>query len=70
MLRPGDSDGAYVAWANADGSVVIGSEIWDGHLRFGLFRDGRYAALPALPVTVPVPPAHPPPPTLIGTYDW
>lgn len=61
----GDSDGAYLGWANADGSVLIGSQRWDGHLRFGLFRDGRFTALPALPVSVPVATG-----VLIGTYDW
>jgi RNA polymerase sigma factor (sigma-70 family) len=36
-------------------------------LRFylGLFRDGRFTPLPALPVSVPVPTG-----VLIGTYDW
>jgi hypothetical protein len=58
-------DGAYIGWANADGSVVIGSLVWDGHVRFGLFRDGRFTPLPALPVSVPVPTG-----VLIGTYDW
>jgi hypothetical protein len=58
-------DGAYLGWANADGSVVIGSLVWDGHVRFGLFRDGRFTPLPALPVSVPVPTG-----VLIGTYDW
>ena len=58
-------DGAYIGWANADGSVVIGSLVWDDHVRFGLFRDGRFTALPSLPVSVPVPIA-----VLIGTYDW
>jgi hypothetical protein len=58
-------DGAYIGWANADGSVVIGSQVWDGHVRFGLFRDGRFTPLPALPTSVPVPAG-----VLIGTYDW
>jgi len=58
-------DGAYIGWSNADASVVIGSLVWDGHLRFGLFRDGRFTPLPALPVSVPVPTG-----VLIGTYDW
>jgi hypothetical protein len=61
----GYPDGAYIGWANADGSVVIGSQVWDGHVRFGLFRDGRFTPLPALPVSVPVPTG-----VLIGTYDW
>jgi hypothetical protein len=63
--QAGDSDGAYIGWASADGSVVVGAEVWDGHLRFGVFRDGRFTPLPALPVSVPVPTG-----VLIGTYDW
>jgi hypothetical protein len=63
--QAGDYDGAYLGWANADGSVVIGLELWDGHLRFGVFRLGRFTSLPALPTSVPVPPG-----VLIGTYDW
>jgi hypothetical protein len=63
--KAGYPDGAYIGWANADASVVIGSLVWDGHVRFGLFRDGRFTALPALPTSVPVPPG-----VLIGTYDW
>jgi hypothetical protein len=63
--KPAYPDGAYVGWANADGSVVVGSEVWDGHLRFGVFRNGRYTALPALPVSVPIPTG-----VLIGTYAW
>jgi hypothetical protein len=58
-------DGAYIGWANADGSTVIGSLLWDGHERFGVFREGRFTALPALPVSVPVPTG-----VLIGTYNW
>jgi hypothetical protein len=58
-------DGAYIGWANADASVVIGSVLWGGHVRFGLFRDGRFTPLPALPVSVPVPTG-----VLIGTYGW
>ncbi len=63
--QAGDTDGAYIGWTNADGSVVIGSLVWDGHVRFGLFRDGRFTPLPALPVSIPVPTG-----VLIGTYDW
>jgi dipeptidyl aminopeptidase/acylaminoacyl peptidase len=58
-------DGAYIGWANTDGSAVIGSLVWDGHVRFGLFRDGRFTPLPALPTSVPVPAG-----VLIGTDDW
>jgi hypothetical protein len=63
--KPGYPDGAYIGWSNADASVVIGSLVWDGHVRFGLFRDGRFTPLPALPVSVPVPTG-----VLIGTYNW
>jgi len=63
--RAGYPDGAYIGWANADGSVVIGSLLWSGHVRFGLFRDGQFSPLPALPTSVPVPTG-----ILIGTYDW
>jgi hypothetical protein len=62
---PGYPDGAYIGWANADGSAVVGSQVWDGHVRFGVFRDGRFTPLPSLPVSVPVPSG-----VLIGTYDW
>ena len=65
MLAAGYPDGAYIGWASADGSAVIGSLMWDGHLRFGLFRDGQFTPLPPLPVSVPVPTG-----ALIGTYDW
>jgi hypothetical protein len=44
---------------------VIGSLVWDGHTRFGLFDDGQFTPLPALPISVPVPTG-----VLIGTYDW
>jgi hypothetical protein len=63
--QAGDYDGAYLGWASADGSTVIGSLLWDGHVRFGVFRDGRFTSLPALPVSIPVPAG-----ILIGTYDW
>jgi hypothetical protein len=63
--KAGYPDGAYIGWANADGSVVIGSQVWDGHVRFGLFRDGRFTPLPVPPVSVPVPTG-----VLMGTYDW
>ena len=61
----GYPDGAYIGWASPDGSAVIGSLVWDGHVRFGLFRDGQFTPLPSLPVSVPVPAG-----ALIGTYDW
>jgi hypothetical protein len=63
--QAGDTDGAYIGWASADGSTVIGSLVWDAHVRFGMFRDGRFTPLPALPVSVPVSTG-----ILIGTYDW
>jgi hypothetical protein len=63
--NPGYPDGAYIGWANAGGTVLIGTEVWDGHARFGEFRDGRFTALPALPVSVPVPAG-----VLLGTYAW
>ncbi|HTR92394.1 MAG TPA: hypothetical protein VMI73_11695 [Trebonia sp.] len=43
------SDGAYIGWSNADGSILIGSLVLDGHARFGIFRHDRFTALPALP---------------------
>ena len=47
--KAGPEDGAYLGWANADGTVVIGTTIADGKTRFGIFRNGRFSALPALP---------------------
>jgi surface antigen len=47
--KAGPEDGAYLGWANADGTVVIGSTIADGKTRFGIFRQDRFSALPALP---------------------
>jgi hypothetical protein len=47
--KAGPDDGAYLGWANADGSVVIGSTIAQGRTRFGIFRNGRFSPLPALP---------------------
>ena len=40
------SDGAYLGWANADGSVLIGFQAWNGHVRFGIFRGNRFTPLP------------------------
>jgi hypothetical protein len=34
--------------AHADGSVIIGSQVWAGHERFGIFRGGNFTPLPAL----------------------
>lgn len=61
----GVTDGAYLGWASADGSTVIGSLVLDEHARFGVFRDGRFTPLPSLPVSVPVPPGM-----LDGTDVW
>ena len=47
QVRPGD--GAYIGWSNADGSVLIGSLVWDGHTRFGVFRGDSFTPLPAIP---------------------
>jgi hypothetical protein len=41
--------GAYIGWANADGSVIIGSQVCGGQWRFGIFRGGTFTPLPALP---------------------
>jgi hypothetical protein len=62
---PRPVNGAYLGWANADGSVIIGSEVCDGQSRFGIFRGSRFTALPALPVSVPVPAG-----VLVGTVAW
>jgi hypothetical protein len=57
--------GAYIGWASADGSTLIGSLVWDGNSRFGVFRDGRFTLLPPLPVSMPVGAG-----VLIGTDAW
>jgi hypothetical protein len=59
------ADGAYIAWANADGSVVIGSQAWDGHSRFGIFKGNAFTPLPQLPPSLPVPTG-----ILDGTDAW
>ena len=58
-------DGAYLGWSNEDGTVLVGSLVWDGHVRFGIFRGQRFTPLPALPVSVPVPAGE-----LAGTIAW
>ena len=58
-------DGAYIGWSNADGSVLIGSLVWGGHVRFGIFRGDRFTPLPALPPSFP-----PPAGVLSGTDAW
>ena len=60
QAKPGN--GAYIGWANADGSEVIGFEACAGHTRFGIFRAGKFTPLPALPVSVPG--------ALEGTTAW
>jgi len=63
--NPQPVNGAYLGWANVDGSVIIGSEVCDGQSRFGIFRGSRFTALPALPASVPVPAG-----VLVGTVAW
>lgn len=63
--RAQGGDGAYIGWSNADGSVLIGSLVWDGHVRFGIFRGQRFTPLPALPLSFP-----PPVGVLAGTDAW
>ena len=56
---------AYLGWANADGSVIIGSELCAGHARFGIFSGGGFTPLPALPNSLPVTTG-----VLEGTLAW
>ena len=58
-------DGAYIGWTNANGTILIGSLVWDGHLRFGVFRGDRFTPLPALPNSLPVPAG-----VMDGTIAW
>jgi hypothetical protein len=61
-------DGAYIGWASADGSTLIGSLVWNGHSEFGIFGsvNGFYfTPLPPLPVSIPHPSG-----TLAGTDAW
>lgn len=58
-------NGAYVGWANADGTEVIGSEVCGGRARFGVFRADRFTPLPALPTSIPLPAA-----VMAGTVAW
>lgn len=58
-------DGAYLSWANDDGSVLIGSLVRDGKPRFGIFRGGTFTPLPALPASLPTPAG-----VLDGTVSW
>lgn len=62
--KPGN--GAYLGWANIDGSEVIGSQVCAGHSRFGIFRGNTsFTPLPALPAPLPVAPA-----VMAGTVAW
>lgn len=56
---------AYLGWANADSSVIIGSEICAGHARFGIFSGSGFTPLPALPMSLPVRAG-----VLDGTFPW
>jgi len=61
----GPDNAAYLGWASADGSVIIGSEVCAGHARFGIFSGAGFTPLPA--------PPHSPPVTtgiLEGTFAW
>ena len=46
---------AYLGWANADSSEVIGSLVCAGHARFGISHGSKFTPLPALPVSLPLP---------------
>lgn len=46
---------AYIGWASADGSVVLGSVVKGGQSRFGVFHAATFSALPALPASLPGP---------------
>jgi hypothetical protein len=59
------SDGAYLGWANADGSILIGLQAWNGHVRFGIFRGSRFTPLPAAPAPRLLPTGP-----LVGTVAW
>jgi WD40 repeat protein len=61
--QPGN--GAYLGWANADGSEVIGSQVCAGRSRFGLFHGTAFTALPALPGSLPLPAG-----VMDGTVAW
>jgi hypothetical protein len=45
--NPQPVNGAYLGWASADGSVLIGSQVCDGQSRFGIFRGSHFTPLPA-----------------------
>ena len=58
-------NGAYIGWANADASVVVGSQVCGGQSRFGIFRGKKFSPLPALPRSLPVPAG-----VMDGTVAW
>jgi hypothetical protein len=49
------ADGLYLGWSNADGTVMIGSLVSNGHPRFGIFRGGRFTTLSPLPTSMVAP---------------
>jgi hypothetical protein len=57
--------GAYLGWANADGSEVIGSQVCGGHSHYGIFRGSTFTPLPALPESMPAPAG-----VMYGTVAW
>jgi hypothetical protein len=57
--------GAYLGWANADGSAVIGSQVCAGHSRFGIFYGSTFTPLPALPESMPASAG-----VMYGTVAW
>jgi hypothetical protein len=63
--QPQPGEGAYLDWANADGSVLIGSFVCDKQSRFGAFRGNGFAPLPALPASPPLSSGVP-----YGTVAW
>ena len=63
QAQPGE--GAYIGWANADGSMIIGSFVCDQKSRFGIFRGDGFAPLPAPPASLPLPSG-----VLYGTDAW
>lgn len=58
-------NGAYLGWANADSSALIGSLVCAGHARFGIFHGSKFTPLPALPVSLPLPTG-----VMEGTVAW
>lgn len=61
----GPDNAAYLGWASADGSVIIGSQVCAGHSRFGIFSGSGFTPLPALPNSLPVTTG-----VLEGTFAW